>query len=49
MSSPLFWLLFLCWASLCLFLDQMSRTPIFRIEDVAEPDQCGVENTNPTA
>ena len=49
MDSPLFWLCFLAWAFGCLLLDQMSRTPIFRIEDVAEPDQCSVENTNPTA
>lgn len=39
MSSPAFWLLFLCWASLCLLLDQMSRTPIFRADDVAEPSE----------
>lgn len=38
MDSALFWLLFLCWACLCLFLDQMSRTPIFNAErTAAEP------------
>jgi len=39
MDYPLFWLFFLAWAFVCLLLDQMSRTPIFRIEDVAESDQ----------
>jgi len=34
MPPVLFWSLFALWALICLLLDQMSRTPIFRSEDI---------------
>lgn len=49
MDSPLFWLMFSLYASLCLCLWLMGSTPIYRAGEFSDPDQGGIEHPNPTA
>lgn len=49
MDSDLFWSLFAAWALLCLFLERITSTPIFRSQDVRQADDGCIEYTNPTA
>ena len=49
MDSSLFFALFGLWAGLCIGLWQIGSAPVYRAEQMGEPDEGSLMNTNPTA